>query len=111
MMGDVAPCPALPIPRFPPAAAPPRSPESQARRIVIIPVGVQPHQVEKGADVALLEKQATVHIGFAQFQCRVESRSARCRAVGESNYDRRSDPSVIAIDMAPTSGVDNRQAA
>jgi len=84
---------------------PPRAPQVQAHRVIVIPVRIAADEVEKGKDVPFLDPKSAVHIGLAQFERGIEGGAARRCPVSETNAYTRSIHAVCAIAMAFAGGI------
>lgn len=96
-MGDVALRPPLPVPDIELRPDPLGAPQRDPCRIVGIPSGVVADQIEEGLDVAVLDHEASVHVGLARPFHRVRRDPPGRDAIHETDGHRHSDRACVAV--------------
>ena len=106
MVGDVALRAVAQIDLPQPPRDPRVPPQREPHRVVTVPAQVEGDEIEQATDIAGLDHQPSIHIGFRRAQRRVDRDGARRAVVGDADGDggMRRVGGAIAADRARGTG-------
>lgn len=76
-------------------------------RVIIVPPRILSDEIEEQPDIALVDQQPPIHIGFTHFQRWIESGPTWGSSIGKPDYDRLLSAALVAIDVPPSASIND----